>query len=37
MFKAVWTKRKSVRLVLFEKNVTKTKQKEENKRNQKLS
>lgn len=37
MFKIVWKKRKSVRLDLFEMNVTKTKQKGENKRNQKLS
>lgn len=37
VFKVVWKKRKSFRLVLFEMNVSETKQKEENKRNQKLS
>lgn len=36
-FKIVWKKRKSVRLVLCDMNVTETKQKEENKRNQKLA
>lgn len=37
VFRVVWKKRKSVRLVLFEMNVSETKQKEENERNQKLS